>query len=86
MSSRVGRGLGSDSAHPDKFIDGRQSPLTDTHRVRGLQVSQGHDRGNRQTRPLHDEPLSGRRLVENLSEPGPDVKGTDRSHGTMIVL
>jgi hypothetical protein len=73
-------------ADPAHLVHGGEPAGADPFGVHRLKVPQRHDRGHRHARPFHDEPLTGRGLVQDLPEPGANVEGTDRSHGAMIDL
>jgi hypothetical protein len=48
------------------------------------EVRERHDRRNRLTGALDDDPLAGSRLVDNLAEASSNFEGSDCSHGVII--
>ena len=80
--ARAPRGIvAPSSTHPR---DRGEPAFSDPVGIQVIDVREGHDRGDGQATPFHDEALAGRGLVEDLAEAGADVEGADRSHGTII--
>ena len=64
----------------------REPPVPLDLRIEGREVREGNDRSDGLAPALDDDPLARGGLVDHLTEPGPNLQGTDGSHGEIIAL